>query len=303
MARPKNPKKTRPSRRVANKTNKAARVTGATRATRANTNAHRAGRLPLSGSEPLFSEFEYGTRGGRGNNNCYAYALGHYRVQGGVKLQPGNMSRQSSNRNASSCAFLTDRALDDSRGRGIYRADPTAPCRRGFYKIMSFIDPGVDYHWYVQNGSLLYRVRPQDVRGSGADTRAAIATLFGVPTAAVVSRGQDLRAGNLVLVKGAGVWSHKQGLATGPLLFDAAGKVIRDPRRANRNYGEYNYRKSCGAFCVRDIPGAMSSQPSPLEAPYLHALLDKRAGLVGARPKNSRNRVGRRAKVQGRNAR
>lgn len=202
--------------------------------------------MPLSGSEPLFSDLEYGTRGGTDNNNCYAYAIGSYRVSCGYKLQPGNLSRQSSNRDSSSCAFLSDRALDDNRRRGIYRANPDRACRKGFYKIMSFIDKGKDYHWYVQNGSLLYRVLP-------GETRSTIARKFGVPVRDVVFPERQPRPGDMVYVRNAGVWSHKQGLATGPLLVDAAKRVITDPRTANRNYGSLNYRTTCGAYCIRDI--------------------------------------------------
>lgn len=48
-----------------------------------------------------------------------------------------------------------------------------------------------------------------------------------------------------------GVWSHKRGHATPPLIHDASGKVIWDPLKADRNYGSLDYRKFCGAFCVR----------------------------------------------------
>lgn len=227
-------------------------------------------KLPLSGSEPLFSELEYGAPRGKDNNNCYAYAIGSYRVGGNYKLQPGNLSSQSSNMNASSCRFLNDRALDDNRRRGIYKLrDGGSRCRRGFYKIMSFIDKDKDYHWYVQNGSLLYRVLP-------GETRATIAKKFGVPVRNIVSPMRTLSGGDMVYVRDAGVFSHKQGLATGPLLVDAAHKVITDPRRANRNYGDLNYRRACGAFCIRDIPSAMSSTPSALEARALERLLKTR---------------------------
>lgn len=224
----------------------------------------------MSGSEPLFSELEYGVPRGKNNNNCYAYAIGSYRVGGNYKLQPGNLSEQSSNLNASSCKFLNGRAMADNRRRGIYRLrDGGQRCRRGFYKIMSFIDKDRDYHWYVQNGSLLYRVLP-------GETRASISKKFGVPVRNVVSPTRTLTPGDMVYVRDAGVWSHKMGLATGPLLVDASQRVITDPRRANRNYGDLNYRRACGSYCIRDIPSAMSSTPSPAEARELERLLRTR---------------------------
>jgi hypothetical protein len=243
----------------------------------------------MSGSEPLYSDLEYGTPRGKGNNNCYAYVLGSYKLNGGIKLQPGNLSHQTSNRVASSCAFLKDRALKDNKARGIYKADPARKCRKGFYKIMSVIDKGTDYHWYVQNGDLLYRMRP-------GDTLASVAQDFKVPRSSIVARA-PVRTGDVIFVKKAGVWSHKQGLATGPLLHDSRGKVIFDPRTASRNYGSLNYRTYCNTFCVKDVPGAMSTQPSPPEARKLRALLHKRVGLRGPRRKKPQQLRRRRAKV------
>ena len=47
------------------------------------------------------------------------------------------------------------------------------------------------------------------------------------------------------------LWSHKQGWATGPVIVDASGKTIADPRRANRKYPGLNYSKFCSAYCVK----------------------------------------------------
>lgn len=258
--------------------------------------APRPRKLPLSGSEPLYSDLEYGTPQGKDNNNCYAYAIGSYRMDGGYKLQPGNLARRSTTLNASSCEFLNARAMQDNRARGIYRVRPEQKCTKGFYKIMSVIDKGRDYHWYVQNGSLLYRV------GRG-ETRASIAKKFGVPARSVSAAHNTLVTGDLVLVKNAGVWSHKRGLMTGPLLVDARGRVITDPRHASRDYGSLDYRTFCNAYCIRDVPGAMSSQPSPVEARALQALLHKDVGLLHAGKKQARQLPRRRPKVHGRHPR
>lgn len=261
-----------------------------------NNRRRRTTKLPLSGSEPLYSDLEYGTRQGKDNNNCYAYAIGSYRIDGGYKLQPGNLARRSTSENASSCKFLDGRTLEDNRARGIYRVAPDAKCNKGFYKIMSVIDKGRDYHWYVQNGSLLYRVLP-------GDTRKSIATKFGVPPRSVLAARAVIAPGDLVYVKGAGVWSHKRGLATGPLLVDSKGKVITDPRRAARDYGSLDYRTFCNAYCIRDVPGAMSSKPSPVEARALQALLHKNVGLLHARKKQAGQLPRRRPKVKPGNGR
>lgn len=235
-------------------------------------NAHR--KLPVSGSEPLFSDLVYGTPQGKLNNNCYAWAIDAYRGSGGVKLQPGNMSRQSSNMNASSCAFLRDRSMDDNKSRGIYAVDPSKRCRRGFYKIMAFIDKGNDYHWYKQNGNMLYRV-------SDGETKQSIARDLQVPTRSVVCTSKSPRAGDLVYVRKANVFSHKQGFATGPLLRDASNKIIPDPRRANRNYGAYDYRTFCGAMCIRNVrPTSLGAILTKRENGRLKNLLRKRIDML-----------------------
>jgi hypothetical protein len=48
------------------------------------------------------------------------------------------------------------------------------------------------------------------------------------------------------------LWSHKTGWAGGPLIVDASGKTISDPRKANRNYKPgFHYTKFCSAYGVR----------------------------------------------------
>lgn len=250
-------------------------------------------KLPMSGGEPLFSDLVYGTPQGRLNNNCYAWALDAYRGSGGIKLQPGNMTHQSTNMNASSCRFLRDRTLDDSRARGIYAVKPERKCKAGYYKIMAFIDKDKDYHWYKQNGSLLYRV-------AQGETRSTIARDLGVPVTSVVSPTPSPKPGDLVFVRNAGVFSHKQGFATGPLLRDASSTIIPDPRRANRNYGDYNYRTFCGAMCIRNLKRSIDLSNS--EKNTLHSLLHKRIGLLNTRGKEVGKRLRVRPKVQRRGA-
>ncbi len=47
-----------------------------------------------------------------------------------------------------------------------------------------------------------------------------------------------------------GTWSHKQGWGYAPTKLDANGKVILDPRTANRNYGSLNYSVVCSSMCI-----------------------------------------------------
>lgn len=209
-------------------------------------------RLPLSGSEETYTDLVYGSPRGRGNNNCYAYAIDSYSNSGGRKLQPGNASGATTDLDLGSCAALRSRTAADL-GNKAYAVDPEAPCRAGHYKVMAFLAKGNDYHWYKQHRDALVRL-PDRLRDLAALSRA-----LGVRPSQVVSagRGRQGRAGDLVLVRDAGLWSHKQGLATGPLLKDSCGKAITDPRKACRKYGDrLNYTDFCGAYCVRAPPGA-----------------------------------------------
>jgi hypothetical protein len=114
---------------------------------------------------------------------------------------------------------------------------------------MAFLDPSTDYHWYRQHKDVLYKV--QD-----GNSLTAISRKMGVSPDKVMMAHKAPTPGQRVLVRNAGLWSHKQGFAGGPKLDDACGRTIKDPRRACRDYGEYNYERFCGAYCVRSDPPA-----------------------------------------------
>lgn len=206
--------------------------------------------LPVSGGEEVFADVTYGAPRGRGNNNCYAWAIGDYRNGGGRKLQPGNLSGAAGDLDLGSCAAISARAAADLKGRA-YREDADVECRAGYYKVMAFLDKGNDYHWYKQHRHLLLRW-PGAGRWKGlADAAAAL----GVPVRSIYSPRTPPREGDVVIVRDARLWSHKRGFATGPLLRDSCGKPIRDPRAACRDYGGKDggadYADFCGAMCVR----------------------------------------------------
>lgn len=205
-------------------------------------------RMPLSGSETTYTNITYGTKRGIGNNNCYGWALDVYKNSGTRKLQPGNLAHARGTMDLASCGALTSRTLQDLRRRTGGRAhavDADSPCAKGFYKIMGFLAPGRDYHWYRQHKDVMVRLTDK------AATPGAVAASLGVEPSQVYSPTRRPRVGDMVLVKNSGLWSHKQGFATGPLLKDACGKAIRDPRRACRTYTpELDYTQFCGAFCV-----------------------------------------------------
>ena len=82
------------------------------------------------------------------------------------------------------------------------------------------------------------------------NTHENIAKFFKVPLARIKKCGKCV-PGKLFKFK-ANVFSHKRGWATGPLLVDAKGKAIIDPRKASRNYPGLSYGKYCSSFCVKN---------------------------------------------------
>lgn len=204
-------------------------------------------RLPTSGSEPLFKKDPW-AKEGLHVDNCYAYAVGDHARFRTNKSVPGNRSGMSSIFHTyKNCKGLAKRVMSDNPGK-IYKARAEARCRKSYYKIMMFVAPTNrynnstgDFHFYKQHSVVDYEVK-------SGDTRRSIASFLKVPLFRVPLRIP--RPGKTVRIR-ANVFSHKLGWATGPLLEDANGKVILDPRKANRNYG-YNYTKYCCSFCVKD---------------------------------------------------
>lgn len=214
-----------------------------------------------------YSDLLYSTPAGAGNNNCYSWAVEAYsNARGGRKLQPGDLSgvgslaangsgnTPSNGVDIGRCEDVLAKTERDAAAQRhwVRRVDASASvaCPRGSSKIMAFLDPGNDYHWYRFHRNLLYRVRhPRTV--------AELAAEFGVRPEDVHAPGTSsssktrLAKGDMVLIRGAAVWSHKRGHSPeGPLLKDACGKIIKDPRTACRDYGTgTNYTTPCGALC------------------------------------------------------
>jgi LysM repeat protein len=83
------------------------------------------------------------------------------------------------------------------------------------------------------------------------NTHEAIAKFFKVPITRVKNVAPKLTPGKVIRFK-ANIFAHKRGWATGPLLTDAKGNVILDPRKASRDYGSLNYKTYCSSFCVKN---------------------------------------------------
>jgi hypothetical protein len=204
--------------------------------------------LPLSGSERVFRLEPWLTKGKR-SNNCYAYAMNDYRAYRQQKSVIGDRSGLSKLPHTyTHCKDLARRLISDNPKK-VYKAKATSKCKPGYYKIMMVVAPNNkygnhrgDFHFYKQHGEVSYKIK-------ATDTYASVARFFGVPYSRVRSSG-PLIPGRRLRFK-ANTWSHKQGWATGPLLTDACGKSIKDPRKSCRKYG-YDYSKYCNSFCVKN---------------------------------------------------
>jgi len=148
---------------------------------------------------------------------------------------PGDRSGLSNgNHSYTHCTGLPKRVVSDNPTR-VYKTGANEKCKKGYYKVMMFVSPGRpsnyirqgDFHFYKQHGVVEYKIKP-------GDTVASTAKFFKVPESK------------------ANVFSHKRGWATGPLLTDAKGKTIRDPRKASRDYPGLNYERYCSSFCVKN---------------------------------------------------
>jgi len=240
--------------------------------------------LPLSGYERTFSWDPWG-RSGVNHDNCYDYAFGSFSNKRTSKSVPGNRSGMGSNgltfRN---CNGIVKRVLSDNPKSVYYMKNPSAKCKPGYYKVMCFVAPSNDFgnstgdfHWYVQNQKVRYRIRT-------GDTVPKLARFFRVRPQVILeatrkystpitntdgkiatnnsnikmtnvrntkSRFPALAVGKIIEFP-VNLWSHKQGWASGPLMIDASGRTIVDPRKSNRSWKPgFHYTKFCSAYGVR----------------------------------------------------
>jgi len=218
------------------------------------------------------------------HDNCYDYAFGSFSSNRKAKSVPGNRSGISSNSMTfRNCKGIARRVLADNPGNVYKMKSASQKPKSGFYKVMCFVAPSNDFgdstgdfHWYKEISSIRYRTRP-------GDSVSAIAKFFHVSpsiikTALMKSRitadrndgrvannNSELRVLNRLTARSPDkvpvgrvldfpvkLWSHKTGWAGGPLIVDASGKTIKDPRKADRNYKPgFHYTKFCSAYGVR----------------------------------------------------
>lgn len=220
---------------------------------------------------------------GRHHDNCYDYAFGLNNLRSVNKDVPGNMAGNKAwGLTFTNCNGIAKRVLEDYKGLA-YRCKPTDPCPIGYYKVMNFVAPnGGDFHWYRETNAVRYKTRPGDTvtglarffRVTPAVIRAAVVKgtrPMSASNGRIANTNRNLPVLNQMVHSGSGairagkviqfpvrLWSHKQGFATGPVLVDASGKTIADPRRANRAYPGLNYSKFCSAYMVKAGAGRVA---------------------------------------------
>lgn len=209
--------------------------------------------LPLSGSEPTFTFRKWNSQKGVGSNNCYAYAFGSYNENRLWKSTPGESAGLRNYSNYTKCGTSADKVVADNPKK-VYKCSAETKCKPGHYKVMMFVAgcdkkngclKAGDFHFYKQHGKVEYKIKK-------GDTLESIAAFFKIPVLRVKrAAGGSLRVGKKIILK-CNLFSHKRGWATGALLKDAKGKMIKDPRLADKNYPSLNYNTYCSSFCVKN---------------------------------------------------
>jgi len=234
---------------------------------------------------PKYTWAPWGTNGVT-HDNCYDYAFGSYSKNRKSKSVPGDRSGMGSNGlSFTTCKGIAERVLSDNPGNVYKMKSGSEKPKRGFYKVMCFVAPSNnfgnstgDFHWYKEISAIQYKIRrgdtvaglarffqvtPMTIRTAVAKGRRTV----NINNGRVADKNSDLHVlsnfneksrDNPPLPVGRVIefpvrlWSHKTGWAGGPLIVDASGKTIRDPRKANRSYKPgFHYTKFCAAYGVR----------------------------------------------------
>ena len=107
--------------------------------------------LPRSGSEPTNAHWYLSSKA-TDRANCYAYAFGVKGRKDGYKLQPGDKSGlKGVDFSLHDCRELVKRVRRDFKNTVYVTPHAQKPCRRGYAKVMAFIDPDRDFHFFRQD--------------------------------------------------------------------------------------------------------------------------------------------------------
>jgi hypothetical protein len=224
----------------------------------AHLNSSEDNKIALNGSEPIYTTKLWNTSKGKGNNNCYSYAMNNFSADRPRKAVPGDRSGYNHDLDYKTCRKIKERLLQDNPD-SIYPEKPENKCRPGFSKIMMVVgerdsmNSYGDFHFYKHHKDIEYEVKPDD-------TIEKIAAFLQTTPDVVIEAagGSPLKPGRIIIFKdfrtisGDTLWSHKLGWATGALLTDGCGKIITDPRQSCRKFSTIDYTKYCGTYCIRN---------------------------------------------------
>lgn len=110
-----------------------------------------------SGYEPHNTNYKwYNDPVERMRHNCLSFAFGTRMPSTtpmGHKQQPGNLSNNKwgSHANLSNCKDITNRILEDYKGKVYKLDDPYAPCKKNYRKIVFALAPNRDFHFFRQS--------------------------------------------------------------------------------------------------------------------------------------------------------
>jgi hypothetical protein len=116
------------------------------------------------------------------------------------------------------------------------------------YRNRKRISPGDTLSGLLSEGNKI--VRPP-VRRIGQNDTRDVMDHFGLYDPSLIRYILERRLEpNKLMIIPCNVWSHKRG-ETPPSIVDARNHIIKNPQKANRNYGSgLNYRRFCSAFIV-----------------------------------------------------
>lgn len=176
--------------------------------------------------------------------NCYVFALapslgpGGYTPNRRYKARPGDMCVKFRFRplDFTKCSDIVERVLCDNRQyvRKLAKgSDPNMWVEKGFHLMAAVLSPGVhtDFHF-------LRRVPVHVVLEN-------LPKFMSTP-------GSQHAVQQLLESPFKYVWVHQRGWSKGgPLIHDAKGNLIVDPKKACFDYGSLHYSINCGMFRVK----------------------------------------------------
>ena len=176
--------------------------------------------------------------------NCYVFALapskgpGGYNTKRRYKARPGDLCVHFRNKpmDFTKCSDLVERVLCDNRQHVRKLSANTSPYARlikGHHMMAAVLSPGIhtDFHF----------LRRIPVRVVFENMVHFIKTSAGTRAIEQLLKGSHEY-----------VWVHQRGWSSGgPLIHDAKGDLITNPKTASFDYGSLHYSIYCGLFQVR----------------------------------------------------